>query len=147
MTNDTDQFTDLEILALTAVGESDSLGIRGMTQTINTIMNRAAANISWMGGSDVRQVCLQKGQYNCWWPQFNNADRERILDIGTKNPTYGPYLDALRLSESAIAGSLADTVNGSVSYVDGNAKACIHPGSEPCLIDGQRRFYDLKAVA
>ena len=84
---DTDQFTDLEILALTAVGESDSLGEVGMTQTINTIMNRAAANLGWMGGSDVRQVCLQKGQYDCWWPESNNEDRERILDIGTKNPT------------------------------------------------------------
>lgn len=142
---DTDQFTDLEILALTAVGESEELGSEGMTQTINSIMNRAAADIGWMGGADVRSVCLKKGQYDCW--DQNTADRQRIIDIGIRNPTYGPYLVALGIAEQALSGNLADTICGAVSYVDGNAKASVHPGSEPCLVVGERRFYDLKAVA
>ena len=142
---DTDPFCTLEILALTAIGESEDLGEVGMTQTINTIMNRAAADIGWMGGSDVRSVCLKKGQYDCW--DQNTADRERIINIGTNNPTYGPYVIALGLAEKALSGNLADTICGAVSYVDGNAKASVHPGSEPCLVVGERRFYDLKAVA
>jgi hypothetical protein len=143
---DTDLFTDLQILALTALGESEDLGEIGMQQTINIIMNRVAANIEWMGGSNARQVCLQKNQFDCWWPQSDNEDRSRILEIANQNPLYGPYIVALGLAESALAGNLSDITSGCVSYVDGNAKACVHPGSEPILIIGERKFYDLSAV-
>ena len=142
---DTDPFSTLEIIALTAIGESDALGEKGMQQTINTVMNRVAANLAWMGGSDARIVCLQKGQYDCW--DEGPSDRERIINIGTNNPTYAPYITALGLAESALAGSLPDITCGAVSYVDGDAKACVHPGSKPCLIAGQRTFYNLMAVA
>lgn len=142
---DTDVFTDLEILALTVVGESDGLGETGMQQTINIVMNRMAANIHWMGGASARAVCLQKGQFDCW--DAGTGDRQRIIDIGTRHPTFGPYLVALGLAERALAGNLPDITNGSVSYVDGNARACVHPGSKPHLIVGERKFYDLKAVA
>lgn len=144
MSDDLSQFSDIEILALTAIGESESLGEQGMIQTINTIMNRMAANLAWLGGADVRAVCLQKGQYDCW--DAGTSDRQRIIDIGTNNPTYGPYLVALRLAESAIAGTLPDTTAGAVSYVDPPARACVHPGSNPCCIIGHRWFYPLSAV-
>jgi hypothetical protein len=140
-----DQFSDIEILALTAVGESDSLGERGMQQTINTIMNRVSANLHWMGGDNARNVCLQKGQYNCW--DQGTSDRQRIISIGLQNPTYGPYITALSLAKSGIAGELLDITNGAVNYVDGDAHACVHKGSTPCLVYGQRTFYNLKAVA
>lgn len=143
--SDTDQFSEVEILALTAIGESEELGETGMTQTINSVMNRVAANKPWMGGSNARDVCLQKGQYDCW--DAGMDDRQRILSIGARNQTYGPYLVALRLAQSALAGNLADTTNHAVSYVDGNAKACVHRGSLPCFIYGERKGYDLKAVA
>ena len=144
---DTDPFSTVEILAMTAIGESESLGQKGMTQTICTVMNRVKANLVWMGGSDVRQVCLQKGQYDCWWPQSNNEDRERILDIAKNNPLYGPYVFALGLAQSAIAGTLADITNTAVSYGDNGEKPKVHPGSQPCLIDGMRVFFNLLAVA
>ena len=144
---DTDPFCTLEILALTAIGESEDLGEVGMTQTINTIMNRAAADIGWMGGNDARAVCLQKGQYDCWWPQINNDDRERIIKIALDNTTYGPYRIALQLAEKALAGNLPDTVNGAVSYADDGEKPDVHPGSQPCLVVGSRTFYGLEAVA
>jgi hypothetical protein len=110
--SDTNVFSDVEILALTGVGESESLGEKGMQQTINTVMNRAAADVDWMGGSDVRTVCLQPGQYDCWNP---GNDRDRIISIGTSKPDYQPYVTALGLAESAVAGSLPDITNGAVS--------------------------------
>lgn len=142
---DTDPFCTLEILALTAIGESEDLGEVGMTQTINTIMNRTTADIGWMGGNDARAVCLQKGQYDCW--DEGSGDRERILAIGLNHPAYGPYLVAVGIAERALAGTLVDTTNGAVSYVDGDTRADIHPGSAPCLIVGDRKFYNLEAVA
>lgn len=145
MTTDTDQFSDLEIIALTAVGESDSLGETGMTQTINTVFNRVAANKPWMGGNNARNVCLQKGQYDTW--DAGTDDRQRILSIGTSSPTYGPYLLALQLAQSAINGTLADTTNGACSYGDDGEKPLVHPGSVPCLIAGQRTFFNLAALA
>lgn len=142
---DTDPFSTVEILAMTAIGESESLGQKGMTQTICTVMNRVKANLVWMGGSDVRQVCLQKGQYDCWEPDCE--DRERILVIAQNNPLYGPYVAALGIAQSAIAGTLVDITNNAVSYGDDGKKPEVNPGSQPCLIDGMRVFFNLLAVA
>lgn len=141
---DADQFSDVEILALTAVGESDGLGELGMTQTLNVVMNRVAANKKWMGGADARAVCLQKGQFDCW--NEGSCDRERIINIGTNTPTYGPYLDALGLAARAIAGDLGDTTNRAISYVDPPARADVEPGAQPCAVIGSRWFYGIEAV-
>jgi hypothetical protein len=142
---DTDPFCTQEILAMTALGESESLGSIGMQQTLNTVMNRAKANKPWMGGSDLRQICLQKGQYDVW--DQGSKDRERVISIGLSNPLYGPYRVALGLSGDALAGDLPDITNFAVSYVDNGAHASVHPGSQPCLVVGNRVFYGLKAVA
>jgi hypothetical protein len=37
----------------------------------------------------------QGDQYESWWPQVNNPDRQRILDIAVKNPACPPYISAL----------------------------------------------------
>ena len=147
MPGDTDQLSDQQILALTAVGESDKLGEVGMTETVCTVMNRAKANIAWMGGSNVRNVCLARNQYDIWWPQTNNEDRQRVLDIAQNNPTYGPYVVALGIAASALAGDLVDITNGAVSYGDDGESPDVHPGSEPCLVNGGRVFFGLDAVA
>lgn len=141
---DTDQFSDQKILALTAVGESDDKGDKGMQQTVNTVMNRVAANLKWMGGNDARAVCLQPGQYDCW--NQGSADRKRIIDIALTNASYGPYIDALALAASALAGDLPDVTNGAVSYGDDGEQPEVHPGSVPCLVDGDRTFFGLEAV-
>jgi len=143
---DTDQFSDLIILALTALGESESLGEDGMQQTINSVMNRVAADLAWMGGNNARAVCLQKGQYDCW--NQGSSDRERIINIATNNPLYTPYVTAIGLASSALAGTLPDVTGGAVSYFDSGA--CKPPywarDKEPCAIIGQRWFYPLSAV-
>lgn len=142
-----DQFSDQEIIAMTLVGESESLGSLGMTQTACTIQNRVKANLHWMGGKNARDVCLAKNQYDAWWPEIGNEDRERIIDIATNNPLYGPYVIALVIAANTIANAIDDITNGAVSYGDHGAKPKVHPGSEPCLVVGSRVFFDLKAVA
>jgi hypothetical protein len=145
---DTDTLTVQQVLALTAVGESDDLGETGMTETICTAINRAKANLEWMGGSDVKAVCLARNQYDVWWPQTGNADRQRVLDIAQNNPSYRPYIAALGLAANALAGDLADVTNNAVSYYDSDE--CPEPGwakgKTPCHVNGARIFYNLAAV-
>lgn len=145
---DTDRFTDLEILAMTMTGESESLGERGLTGTALTIINRVKANLHWLGGNSVRGVCLQNDQYDVWWPQTNNSDRERVLDIAENHPAYGPYILSVRIAGDALAGRLVDFTNAAVSYYDSDS--CGEPywaeGKTPCLIDGKRFYYDLEAI-
>ena len=143
---DTDLFSDKNILAMTAIGESENRGEKGMTQTLCSVMNRVKANLKWMGGANARDVCLAKNQYDCWWPQIGNKDRDRIMAIASENRTYPPFVTALAIAEKALAGNLTDITNGAVSYGDNGERPRTHPGSTPCLIDGDRVFFDLAAV-
>lgn len=146
--SDLDQFSDTEILAMTAVGESDKLGHEGMLGTICTVANRAKANLHWMGGNSLRAVCLARNQYDVFWPEQNNADRQRVIHIATQNPLFGPYVDALGIASDALAGTLVDAVNGAVSYYDSDQ--CKTPawavGKKPCFSLGFRFYFDLAAV-
>ena len=142
---DTDTLSDLEILACTLVGESESLGEDGMTGTALTIVNRVRANLHWLGGYSVRGVCLQPQQYDCW-NAGDNTDRSRILEIAQNNPIYGPYVLAQRIAGDAIAGRLVDFTNGAVSYYDPPADPYWAKGKTPCFIDGKRQYFDLRAV-
>jgi hypothetical protein len=148
MPADTDPFSTVQILALTAIGESESLGEQGMTETICTVMNRAQANLHWMGGSDVRAVCLAHDQFDVWWPETGNPDRQRVLDIATNNPSYGPYVVALGIAARATAGDLPDVTSGAVSYYDSDE--CDPPGwsigKTPCYVNGARLYFNLAAV-
>ena len=97
----------------------------------------------------VRAVCLAHDQYDCWWPQDGNADRERILNIPPNNPAYPPYLAALGVAASALAGDLADVTSGAVSYYDSDECACPDAlaGKNPCHVRGPRIFFNLGAVS
>lgn len=142
---DTDPFNATELLALTAIGESENLGASGMTQTICVVLNRQKANLKWMGGNDVRQICIQPDQFQCWNP---GNDRDRIISIGLSNPTYGPYLTALGIAADALAGTLRDTVQNAVSYIDGAPSEFLsRKGRKPFLICAKRYFYDLASVS
>lgn len=117
MTSDIDDLADLEIAVTTAVGEAESLGEEGMAETLCTTANRLKANIKWMGGNGARTVYLARNQYDAWWTAIGNPDRERIRDFAKNNPTYGPYLVALRLAGIYLKQPRS-TTNGAVSYFD-----------------------------
>ena len=137
--------TDLQVFAGTLLGESESLGERGMTGTACTILNRLAANLHWLGGNTIRGVCLQPEQYQCWGA---GPDQIRVLSIldGTK-PDAMLHL-ALSIASTAVAYGLHDITKGAISYYD--SKSCPMPywarGKTPCLVDQGRYYYDLKAV-
>jgi hypothetical protein len=139
------QFNALQILALTCLGESESLGTRGMTGTALTIMNRANANLHWLGGITVRGVCLRPAQYQVWDP---GANRDRVINIGQNDPSYPAYVEAMEIAKNAMMLDIPDWTNGGVSYFD--SKACAPPywskGKNPCLVDGDRYYFDLEAI-
>jgi Cell Wall Hydrolase len=145
---DTDSFSTLEIIGMTLVGESESLGTQGMTETACVIQNRMNANLGWLGGQKARNVCLQKEQFDCWWPQSNNEDRQRILEIGQNIPLYSPYVTALSIASNLLAGTLVDCTNSSVSYFDPSPDGppSWSIGKQPCYVNEPRQYYDLAAV-
>jgi hypothetical protein len=143
--DDLSQFSDTEILAATLIGESESKGHDYMVGTACTIVNRAKADLHWMGGDTLRGVCLQPSQYDVW---DAGADRDRVIQIATQNPLYGPYVDALGIAGSAIDGTLQDITNGAVSYYDSDACACPNDlkGKAPCFTQGARFYFGLATV-
>ena len=143
---DTDHFTDLEIIAMTLIGESEGLGEEGMTGTALTLVNRTKANLHWLGGNTLRGVCLQKDQYDVWWPATNNSDRDRVIMVADKNPVYGPYIMALGIAGDALNNRLPDVTKGAVSYFDPPADPYWAKGKTPCYVEGTRRYFDLKAI-
>jgi hypothetical protein len=144
--SDTDAFPDQDIFAMTLIGESESLGEQAMTAQASSIMNRVKANIGWMGASNARNVCLARNQYDVWWPATDNADRQRCLDIAQNNRAYPPFVVALGIAATALAGDLVDCVNGGVSYFDGDNTPYWAIGKTPCFVNGTRQYYDLAAV-
>lgn len=135
--------TDLQVFAATLLGESESLGMMGMEGTALTIINRAKADLLWMGGNTIRGVCLQPRQYSFW---NGGGDLGRVLHIVNDNPLYGGYVQALHIASDGINGNLQDWTNGAVSYFDPPANPTWAKDKIPCLIDGKRKYYDLKAI-
>lgn len=145
--NDLDKFSAHEIFAITLIGEFESMGETGMIEGACVVMNRVKANRNWMGGRDVRKVCLRPFQFSCW-NSGSNKNRERIVNIAQTNPTYGPYVMALRIASDAMAGHIVDVTHNAVSYI--NHLECDPKwaqGKTPCFIDEPCWFYDMKAVS
>lgn len=144
---DTDILTDLEVFAATLIGEAESLGEQGMEEVACVILNRSKANLPWMGGCNVRQICLQPFQFSCWNNSPDNADRKRILSIATSATVYAPFVLATRIAGDALAGRLADCTNNAVSYFD--PRYC-YPrwakGQAVCYMNGDVWFFNLAAI-
>lgn len=116
---DTDAFSDQEIIAKTAWGEARSLGIPGMTATINTGQNRLASGVTWWEsrGEDVadtlRSIFLFHLQYSCW----NSDDPNRALMLSV-DKTDEQYSAAMCLAALALNGELSDITSGATNYFD-----------------------------
>lgn len=98
------------IIALVAVGESDSLGLTGMTATINTGQNRVNSGVTTFG-SDLVGVFTFRDQYSCL--RTDNARLPYLLKLTDDDPMYGA---ALVLADQALSGTLKDITNGSTHY-------------------------------
>lgn len=143
----TDSMTDVEVIALTIMGEFEELGEEGMTQGVCVILNRAMANKKWMGGNNPRHICLAPLQFSCWNDSPNNRNLARMLDVYNHNKDYPPYIKALEVSSKACNGDVDDHVNGAVSYINHNeCDPTWAQGKTPCFVNEPIWFFDLKAV-
>lgn len=135
--NDTDQFSDREIIALTAWGEARGLGSEGMQATINTGCNRVQSGITWWGKT-LREVFLKPWQYSCW--NATDPNRPKLLSVDAFNPKYSI---ALGLADTALSGQLDDLTNQADSYYDDRMPSMpvwAH-GLAPCFIYDTQRYF------
>lgn len=132
----TDQFSDVRILAMTAYGENRGGGDEGMQSVMNVVCNRVNSGITWWG-NDVRSVCLKHLQFSCWLPVDPNY--EVILNASDDDLP-------LSMAQDAIDGKLTDITSGATYYIAESIKtwpkwAINHV---PCAkIAGQLFFNDI----
>lgn len=109
---DTDQFSDVQILARTLAGECENQGTEGIQAVANVIMRRVA--LKWQGETTVRGVCLHHEQFSCWNDVPDNNDRKRILAITATNDF--AFNACVAAADAAINGTLDDVTYGADSY-------------------------------
>ena len=73
--------TELNIFAATIYAEARGEPIKGQMWVAWVIKNRAHLNRSYWGGSAIKDVCLQSGQFECW----NNLNSIFIDDMDSFN--------------------------------------------------------------
>ena len=108
--SDTDQLSDLQIVARTMFGEARNQGNLGLQAVASVIMNRANHGGWW--GSTPRDVCLKPYQFSCW--NENDPNREVILGV---DEDYDLFATCVAIAERAISGQLNDITGGADSYV------------------------------
>lgn len=104
-----------EVIARTAYGESDCLGLKGMCATINTMQNRLKSGVKWWGKT-LKDIALYKidapyHQYSVW-----NSDNKRLPHILSVTDADDNYMLALTLADTALSGELADITKGATHY-------------------------------
>ena len=102
--------TPTETLARTLYGEARGDGADGMTAVASVVLNRVNSGVTWWG-HDIETVCLKPWQFSCWIE--GNADYDSMLAADESDPSYALALD---IAAQAVAGTLADTVNGATTY-------------------------------
>ena len=136
--SDTDQFSDLEILAKTIWGESRSESDLGQRAIACVVLNRVNSGIGWWG-RNVRDCCLKPFQFSCWNPHDTNYPK--LLSVTVSDAIYAK--DVI-IAGNALAGALEDVTNGATSYY---AKSIKTPswaiGKIPCADIGAHLFFKL----
>jgi N-acetylmuramoyl-L-alanine amidase len=131
---DTDKFSDQEILARTLFGEARGEPAEGRQGVASVVMNRVAKPCWW--GKNVRDVCLARKQFSCW--NENDPNRAVIMEVTADDPIYANCLD---ISEQAINGNLIDNTGGADSYCVVGTVTEWNKGLTPTTIIGHHTFY------
>jgi hypothetical protein len=96
---------------------------------------RAKGGRFWWG-NDIVTVCLKPWQFSCWNPSDPNRAKLDAVRPGNK-----VFDQCLRIAAEAVAGRLADSVNGATHYhVEGLAPPWAR-GREPAAQVGKHVFY------
>ncbi|CAF3774613.1 unnamed protein product [Rotaria sp. Silwood1] len=99
--------TKEEVLAKTILGEARGELREGKEAVGHVINNRAQANKEYWGGSDIKDVCLHRNQFECW----NNKH-----DIGIGINEQSAYKECCEVAEKILNGSSRDPTRGADHY-------------------------------
>lgn len=142
----TDMSNSLQILPATLWGEAEGQSVAGKAAVASVILNRLD---SWrahkrrqFGTGTIASVCLAPWQFSCW--NFSTRRRGQLLDLDLDNPS--PALaDCILIAGQAIAGTLADSVQGCMFYKRYDAPWPDDWGPEkpPVLQIEAHQFFDL----
>lgn len=99
---------DIDTLARTLFGESESNNERDAVAIASVIMNRVSLP-NWP--DTIEEVCLQSWQFSCW--NENDPNRERILNADNRSSW---FRRCQAIAEKAAAGKLKDPTIRSTHY-------------------------------
>lgn len=100
-------WTDVEILAGTLVGEASNQGERGMEAIASVVRNRVW-NPRWWGRT-WRGVCLARRQFSCWDDSVERITRHKMGNTAT-------WRIAVQVAERYMGGDPPDVTDGSDHY-------------------------------
>lgn len=132
--SDTDQFSDLEILARTIYGEARNQPELGKQAVACVVMNRVKIGGWW--GDTVRDICLKPFQFSCW----NENDPNRAVILAVANSDF-VFAECLSIAGTAIAGTLADPTGGADHYLVRGTQAAWAKNLSPIASIGAHDFY------
>ena len=141
---DTLQFSDMRVFALTLLGEARGLHTPvGMQEVACVVRNRVQAHKWW--GDTERTVCLYPWQFSCW--NENDPNRAKLL---TWAEDAADYLQALDIATQAMMDVPEDLTGGATHYFNHltipQAKwPKWYVGQPTCHEDGAIWFFDLSA--
>lgn len=129
------EYTDVNVLALTMIGEARGEGLQGMQAVGNTVINRVALR-RWYGITPA-EVCKKPWQYSCW--NCEDPNRPYLEKLTVNDET---MQKVLLVASGLIDGSVADITNGATHYYrQGTAVPAWSVNLTPCCKIGNHLFF------
>jgi spore germination cell wall hydrolase CwlJ-like protein len=125
----------IDVLARTLWGEARGEGAAGMAAVAAVIVNRLRRPARF--GHDVAAVCQAARQFSCW--NEGDANRAKLLAVDARDAAFAA---ALRIARRALAGALADPVDGACHYHAAGVAPRWARGRAPCAVVGRHFFYN-----
>ena len=131
--DDFGQWSGIELLAGLIYGEARGESFEGKVLVGMTAMNRARHPDHWNWGGDLREVCLSKGQFNC----FDQGNSNRVMIRNLHRQDGFPWMEYFILAEKIFAGAFD-------YYVQDRPTHYFNPAiSSPAWADELRHLYDV----
>lgn len=112
---DTENLSDIEVLALTLIGEARGEPIEGQVAVASVIRNR----LHTADYKNFREVCLAPKQFSCW--NDDNPNQQLLKDIASRmqmGQTIDPaYRQCLYIATGVYTSAIRDNVNGAQNYL------------------------------
>jgi hypothetical protein len=111
---------DIDILAITLMGEGRGESLDGRAAIAYTAKNRAATK-----GQSVADRCLQRLQYSCWWNAGGAYNYRFTLDLaerifktreGVDEAHRKSYIECKYIAAGVISGQIRDKTKGATHY-------------------------------